>query len=401
MSSASVNISSRWNVDFLKAKSLKTDPFAESIIKEVAKNQDFSSLRELFKALDTNDDIANNKNLPPIVNDYFKDNDELPAWADFKKIKIAQEVFKENGPEIALILNYKALPLCYACKNGAKVLATTGRLTSVGNDTSKMMRRLLETSQMVINVMTEGGLSPKGKGIITVKKVRLYHAAIRFFLLNSNSNNYKWDTQHYGLPINQEEMAGTLMAFSALVLNGLTQLGIELTKEQKDAYMHCWNIVGHYIGLEPDLYPNDFEDGWNLGIEIIKRNQEESADGKFLIDSLILNSKSYFFKGEIMDFIPAYLIKFFVEDVSKTINVDLNKVLGLEEHFNLFEKIGGKLFLESFDLVDGIEDHAPVIKKIVEKFSTKHLQELVNHYLKVNNVAFYIPGNLKENWKLN
>jgi hypothetical protein len=196
-------------------------------------------------------------------------------------------------------------------------------------------------------------------------------------------------------------MAGTLMAFSALVLNGLTQLGIELTKEQKDAYMHCWNIVGHYIGLEPDLYPNDFEDGWNLGIEIIKRNQEESADGKFLIDSLILNSKSYFFKGEIMDFIPAYLIKFFVEDVSKTINVDLNKVLGLEEHFNLFEKIGGKLFLESFDLVDGIEDHAPVIKKIVEKFSTKHLQELVNHYLKVNNVAFYIPGNLKENWKLN
>jgi hypothetical protein len=401
MSSSSVNISSRWNVDFLKAKSLKTDPFAESIIKEVAKNQDFSSLRELFKALDTNDDIANNKNLPPIVNDYFKDNDELPAWADFKKIKIAQEVFKENGPEIALILNYKALPLCYACKNGAKVLATTGRLTSVGNDTSKMMRRLLETSQMVINVMTEGGLSPKGKGIITVKKVRLYHAAIRFFLLNSNSNNYKWDTQHYGLPINQEEMAGTLMAFSALVLNGLTQLGIELTKEQKDAYMHCWNIVGHYIGLEPDLYPNDFEDGWNLGIEIIKRNQEESADGKFLIDSLILNSKSYFFKGEIMDFIPAYLIKFFVEDVSKTINVDLNKVLGLEEHFNLFEKIGGKLFLESFDLVDGIEDHAPVIKKIVEKFSTKHLQELVNHYLKVNNVAFYIPGNLKENWKLN
>lgn len=400
MSSASVNISNRWKADFLKAKSLRTDPFAESIIQEVAKNRDFSSLRDLFKALDSNDDIANNKNLPTSVNNYFKDNDDLPAWADAHKIKIAQDLFKENGPEIALILNYKALPLCYACKNGAKVLATTGRLTSVGNDTSKMMRRLLETSQMVINVMSEGGLSPKGKGIITVKKVRLYHAAIRFFLLNSN-NNFKWDTQHYGLPINQEEMAGTLMAFSALVLNGLTQLGIELTKEQKDAYMHCWNIVGHYIGLEPDLYPNDFEDGWNLGIEIIKRNQEESADGKFLIDSLILNAKSYFFKGEMMDFIPAYLIKFFVKDVSETINVDLNKVLGLEEHFNLFEKIGGKLFLETFDLLDGIEDHVPVIKKIVEKYSTTHLQELVNHYLKVNNVAFYIPGNLKDNWKLN
>jgi hypothetical protein len=111
MSSASVNISTRWKADFLKAKSLRTDPFAESIIQEVAKNQDFSSLRDLFKALDSNDDIANNKNLPTSVNNYFKDNDDLPAWADAHKIKIAQDLFKENGPEIALILNYKALPL--------------------------------------------------------------------------------------------------------------------------------------------------------------------------------------------------------------------------------------------------------------------------------------------------
>src|SRR5436190_19317604 len=105
---------------------------------------------------------------------------------------------------------------------------------SVGDDTTKMMRRLLETSQMVINVMSEGGLDLNGAGIITVKKVRLYHAAIRYFLLNSGRDSAAWDSEVYGKPINQEEMAGTLMAFSALVINGLTQVGVELTKEQKE-----------------------------------------------------------------------------------------------------------------------------------------------------------------------
>ena len=393
--------SQKWDTDFLKQMSRQTDPECETIIGNIAKNQDFSSLRDLFKSLNSNDETASNHTLPQSVIEYFNTNNHLPDWADEKKIKIAQEVFAQYGPEIALILNYKALPLCYACKNGAKVLASTGRLSSQGEDTSKMMRRLLETSQMVINVMSEGGLSPKGAGIITVKKVRLYHAAIRYFLLNPHHGMKPWDTDYYGLPINQEEMAGTLMAFSALVINGLTQVGVELTSEQKDAYMHTWNIVGHFIGLDPKLYPASFDDGWELGIAIIKRNQEESEDGKFLVSSLVKNSQEYFFKGMLVNKIPEYLIGFFVEDVSKAIDVDLTKVIGLNQHLNFFEKLEGKLLLESMEIANEIEAHVPAVRKLLAKNSTKHLQELVQLYLHVNKVEFYIPDSLKSNWNMN
>lgn len=400
MSSAS-NLSQKYNPDFLKQMSLLSDPECEAIIGDIANGQDFSALRDLFKNLNTNGETSANNALPDSVLHYFNTNNQLPEWADQHKIKIAQEVFAQNGPEIALILNYKALPLCYSCKNGAKVLATTGRLVSHGDDTTKMMRRLLETSQMVINVMTEGGLSPNGEGIITVKKVRLYHAAIRYFLLNAGKNSAVWDTEKYGLPINQEEMAGTLMAFSALVINGLTQVGVELTTEQKDAYIHTWNIVGHFIGLDPRLYPKTFEEGWELGISIIKRNLEESENGKFLVDSLIQNSKTYFFKSSLFDSIPEYLIGFFVEDVSKAINQDIAKVIGLESDLNFFERLEGKLFVESIDWFNELEEHIPFVRKFMMKNSINHMNELVEQYLKVNNVEFYIPDSLKASWKMN
>src|ERR1700752_4805540 len=196
--SPATNFNRKYNPDFLKKMSLLTDPECETIIGDIAAGQDFTALRGLFKQLNSNGETSASNALPDSVIHYFNTNNQLPEWADQNKIKIAQEVFAQNGPEIALILNYKALPLCYSCKNGAKVLATTGRLMTQGDDTTKMMRRLLETSQMVINVMTEGGLSPNGAGIITVKKVRLYHAAIRYFLLNSGKHSVVWDADIYG-----------------------------------------------------------------------------------------------------------------------------------------------------------------------------------------------------------
>ena len=400
MSSASSS-NRKYNSDFLKQMSLLTDPECEAIIGDIASGHDFTALRDLFKQLNTNGETSASNALPDSVIHYFNTNNHLPEWADQNKIKIAQEVFAQNGPEIALILNYKALPLCYSCKNGAKVLATTGRLVSQGDDTTKMMRRLLETSQMVINVMTEGGLSPDGAGIISVKKVRLYHAAIRYFLLNTGKHSTVWDADVYGQPINQEEMAGTLMAFSALVINGLTQVGVELTNEQKDAYIHTWNIVGHFIGLDPRLYPESFEEGWELGISIIKRNLDESENGKFLVDSLIQNSKTYFFKSSIFDSIPEYLIGFFVEDVSKAIGEDIAKVIGLDSDLNFLERLEGKLFVESIDWFNELEEHVPFIRRFMMKNSINHMNELIEQYLKVNSVEFYIPDSLKSSWKMN
>ncbi len=394
----------KWNVDFLKSMSFETDILAENLIQEIVNDNDFGELRHLFTHLNDNNDIAQNPNLHPSVINYFKNEMDLPAWADKNKIEIAQNVYLRFAPQIAIVLNFKALPLCYVCKNGAKVLTATGRLTGGDKDIARTMRRLFETSQMVINVMSPGGFDVEGKGIITVKKVRLYHAAIRYFLLHPKYNPHGWDVETFGKPINQEEMAGTLMAFSALVLDGIEQMGATLTVEEKDAYMHCWNIVGHFIGLSPKLYPDTFNEGWELGIEIIKRNNDESADGKQLTKSLLDFSTNFLndtlIDKLLMDTLPYYLINYYVKDVSKTIKIDIVKTLGVNKKLNIWDNFKGWIFVFILKKLTKIENKSSIFRYIFTRFSQKFLQGMINQHLKTYNTEFYIPSSLKESWNL-
>ncbi len=399
------SIENKWGDNFLQPMCLKTDPLAEKIISDIIKEKDFTALRTVFTSLSKNHDEIINSELPQSVIDYFNAETSLPTWTDTNKIELAQKVYARYGPQIALLLNFKALPLCYACKNGAKVLASTGRLTGSGKDVSKTMRRLFETSQMVMNVMSPGGFSPKGDGIVTVKKVRLYHAAIRFYLMNPQPGQALWDVAHYGEPINQEEMAGTLMAFSALVLNGLEQLGAELTEEEKDAYIHCWNIVGHFIGLDPQLYPKNFTEGWDLGIGIIQRNHEACDDGKLLTKSLLEFSETFFCKSFIDKILfgnlPHYLLAYFVKNVAAEINVNILAEIDADKKLSYFSKLKGKIFIFFMRKATEAEKHNFFIRKMVSVYGMRFLKGMIAQYLHTYQTPFYIPASLKESWKMN
>ena len=95
-----------------------------------------------------------------------------------------------------------ALPYCYAGADGAKVLAKSQRIQ---NDT---LKRLEETGEFIFTVMQEKNWH-NGKAFRKILKVRLMHAAIRFFSEFHGTWNTAW-----GKPVNQEDMAGTNGAFS-------------------------------------------------------------------------------------------------------------------------------------------------------------------------------------------
>ncbi len=397
----------KWEIDFLQSMSLKTDPYAEQIIQDIITDKGFAELKNLFTSLSNDHElVTTSSNLPQSVINYFNAEMSLPAWADETKINLAQQAYARFAPQVALVLNFKALPLCYACKNGAKVLASTGRLTETANkDVSRAVRRLFETSQMVINVMSPGGLSPHGKGLVTIKKVRLYHAAIRTYLTHPIKGHPEWDIVKYGAPINQEEMAGTLMAFSALVIDGLTEIGAKLTDEEKDAYIHCWNVVGHFIGLDPSLYPNSYQDGWNLGIAIINKNKDESKDGKALTKTLI-DFSAIFFSANFIDklffgSLPQYFLEYFIKDVSKKINTNLLQVLGANKKLGFISRLKGKIFIKIITMVSKEENRDALVRKLFTKLTSKFLQGVIDQHLKTYNTAFYIPASLKESWNMN
>jgi hypothetical protein len=134
--------------------------------------------------------------------------------------------------------------------------------------------------------MTPGGLSPDGRGIRSIQKVRLMHAAIRHYILHDPRWRERWDPE-WGLPINQEDMAGTLMTFSSTVIDGMPGFGIRMTPDERESYLHTWKVVGHILGVRPDLLPVDTADARDLIQTIFRRQWAKSEAGLELTHTLL------------------------------------------------------------------------------------------------------------------
>ena len=66
----------------------------------------------------------------------------------------------------------------------------------------------------------------------------------------------KWEKHVYGTPINQEDMAVTLLAFSFNVLHGIElTLNKPLSASDQSDYLHLWRYIGWLMGLDDDRNP--------------------------------------------------------------------------------------------------------------------------------------------------
>ena len=264
--------------------------------------------------------------LPPQLRE-FLEKSKVDALPNPARIAVAQNLFVDHGPEILTTLGCYSLPSAYAARKGVQVLHRTAYLARRPN------RRLFRTMQMVVDVMEPGGLGPHGYGIRTVQKVRLIHAAIRYQLLHA-----KWDDS-LGIPINQEDLAGTLLTFSYLPVQGLRKLGANITGEAAEAYFQTWCAVGGVLGVRPEMIPDELEAGAELEEAICRRQFAPSDEGRemtrALIEMLERNSPP------LLEGVPAGLMRLFMKgDVADYLgipNSGLDKDLaGIAVHLGRF-----------------------------------------------------------------
>lgn len=374
------------DIDLQKFR-LKTDPVADKVIEEIISTSGVESINTLFSQLRDNTDIPKS-DMPEAVKTYFEQTKTLPNWIDQAKIKIGQAVFAEHGPQISLSLLCKSLPEAYACANGAKVLYATGRMTERNGSLDVFTRRLMETAQFVVNVCSPGGLDPEGNGIITAQKVRLIHAAIRFYIKHHDRN---WSTNQYGEPINQQDMAGTLQSFSTLIIEGLERMKLDLTEEQKEGYYHCWRVIGFIMGVEDELNPPTYSEGYALGQTILKSQIAPSKEGVALTKA-VCDFMGSMLPGAIYKDIPEIIIRFLVKD-------DIADDLGLEKHNTLKSKLVPELLDELFLTMDKVENASHFMKKLIEHMNLFLLQHMLTHFNENKKVRFYIPPNLRDDWE--
>ncbi|MFG2113209.1 oxygenase MpaB family protein [Streptomyces sp. NPDC048718] len=265
-----------WTDDLLDRMRTTGDPLGDAAIAETYELGQQEQVRQTLLGFGRNSDAVP-AGLPPKLQEYFARTADLPPWADQARMARGHDLLGRYQPLIATILLCGSLPSCYTCGNGAEVLARSQRLTS------GVYRRLSETSQFIVDVLDNDGLGPTGRGLRSAQKIRLLHATMRYHV----SQLGDWDAAKLGVPVNQEDLAGTLMSFSVVIPNGLAKLGVQLTTEDRDAYFHIWRVVGHVLGVREELNPEKFGDGSALVDRVIARQQRPSEAGTVLTKGVL------------------------------------------------------------------------------------------------------------------
>lgn len=372
-----------WTDEFFDKKRRIGDEPADRIVSELYSGREVGAVNSMMHDLVKNDKISADR-LPSSLREFLESEAVLPTWADPRKIRIGEQLFWLHGPAMVLILFCYSLPFTYAARNEAQVLWLTGRLfTHPG-------RRITETAQMLINVMAPNGLRPSGSGIRTAQKVRLMHAGVRHQIRASK----EWKEREtefgdpLGDPLNQEDLAGTLMSFTWIMLDGLRKLGISVSETQGEAYLHCWKAVGHILGVHEDLLPDDLADAEVLTKAFERRQFGECDEGKGLTNSL-MQLMTHILPG-IFGPIPPSLTHFFVgENSAKLLGV---KALPLDDVFVPLRTING--------IADDIFGGSQQMQKRAEFISRHLLKSLELVARGGSRPKFSIPIRLRHGWKV-
>ncbi len=365
-----------WSDEYLDDLRARPDPVADACVRAILESGRLEQVNALMRTLTQNDELVPEA-LPPAVVSYFESTAALPSWADPEQIMAGERIFYRYGLQLLQSLLYRALPECYAGGDGAEVLYRSRRITELTH------RRVMETLQFVVDVMSPGGLGPDGRGIRSAQRVRLLHAAIRAHLLVPG----RWDMSK-GTPINQEDTVATLATFSALSLDSLERLGAELTTAEQAAYMHCWNVVGHYMGIEDGTLLHDYADGLALMNAIRRRHHRRSEAGVALMAAL-LEFADDLVPGEIFDGINACLVRFLCGDpVADLLDVppsDWNRVFVRQ-------------YRRWVDLKDDVQDLGRVTAKVGEWFGAALIRAIMGSPRAGERPGFEIPASLREHW---
>ena len=354
------------------------DPPADSAIALISSAGEVQGVNEMMRTLVANDGIVP-ESLPSAVRDYLAASAQLPAWADPARIQAGEHVFWRYGPAIIAILHCYSLPFCYAARKGVQVLALTGRLYT--NST----RRIIETAQMAIDVMRPGGLGSVGSGIRTAQKVRLMHAGVRFQIASYQGWNPDW-----GTPINQTDIAGTLMSFSWVTLDGLRRLGFRLTADEEEAYLHSWNVVGHILGLRPEMLPANLAEAGSLARRIQETEYGACPEGKEMTAALV-RMMQYYLPGALFDPVPAALMRYFLKDYADLLGVGRPTIE---------EAVFAPLHVVNAIASANIHASEP-IARLHEIFSRKLIEGLIFAGRGGKRIPFTIPTELRQAWGVN
>lgn len=296
----------------------------------------------------------------------------VPDWVDYDKFERGRHVYLRIAPLATNVIFLAGLIGSYSAAKGVKVLIKTGRLQT------DILPRLYETSQMVANVLQEDSLRPGGIGHTTLLKVRLMHCGVRHYILNVR-NDWNWQ---WGHPINQEDMCGTLTLFSYVVLKGLETMGLYVSDQDKDAYMHIWRYAGYLLGCDEFFIPATYAETEEIYAAIRRRQTRPDEDSRALVHAVINAVAREYDKVLPKEAFYAMSRYFIGDDLANQLEMPQNKFWQMT--LNAMFPIWG---ISSF-----LMSKIWLFEKAFSGLGSAYIQSTIDNGLDGRSVKFAIPG---------
>ena len=212
-----------------------------------------------------------------------------PTWHDPKLAQIGAVAYRRYPLMLIWLLRNVALMAGYSIPALSLPLIQTGALMH------DALPRLMRTYAYILavsehpplhkpNISTHNNRQPieqvlaiGSEGWRQSIKVRQIHTIVRQNLLKGKGNAAKgvianadqhhnpdgsWNTDYWGIPINQTDMIATHLQFSLLIMRGLRLLGARISTEEAEGILHLWNLASYWMGVDLQRLPKDEAACW-------------------------------------------------------------------------------------------------------------------------------------------
>ncbi len=376
----------------LDALRMQTDPVADAIVTRLIEEEGIQEAKKLFDVLVRNIDIPFTK-VPDYVREYMEDNSGPWEGIDLERVKRGQKVFEDYGSTFLLVLFFKSLPTCYLNVPGAPVLTQTGRLDKDRKFPETYARRIGETMQFLLDTMALGNLEPGQKGVNTVLKVRLIHATIRAFIQQGatpGSDRKPWNIDEWQMPINQEDLVFTLFSFSIIMVQAMRQLETPMSRQEEEDYYYAWVLVGHYLGIQPDLIPETASEAEQLLELILERHAGAGEDGQQLTAALIAFAEELLW-GKVLDATPTIFLQFFMGEKYAT-------MLGVSGKAGCLGGLLPQFLSRWLKASEKLEDKSEPVGVLINQAGMALVRGIMNYMNRYKGGKMRIPEKMKQAW---
>lgn len=258
--------------DFAAAAVSDGDPLADAAVAAIrGAGVSQATVNDLLQGEVSEDPV------PKALSEFVDGLRAVPSWVEWDRVdRGSKAVLAVGFVWMQLLLGPASLVNTYRPPGLARVLTSSGRLVTAAS------RRIQETGAWLTAATHPGHLRVGEPGWIATAQVRLLHARMRARLLEGN-----WDVSEWGTPINQADLARTLLDFTVTPMGALERLGVGLTSRERDDVHHLFRLIAHLIGVDASLQVDTDAEARSLAELLEVLNGPPDAEACLLVSAMI------------------------------------------------------------------------------------------------------------------